>query len=209
MITCRVLYTASSKYGLQIISDKNVENITLSLEGMTFEEGRENYNNAIETLNNAAEKYINPEYATDARCVGSMPTVENGVFVDKNSETAGPTTLQFTYKGSTSIDCKGTDNNYMADQMQMQNLDIWARGEEYWLASRIVDSSSSRCTFSIRTVNLAGNLSSGFLCNVNSSGSYPNELKINGLRPCFLLKNDITITTGDGKTEDTAYIIGR
>ncbi len=86
IIICRVLYTASSKYGLQIISDKNIEEITLG--GDTFEEGRNSYNNAIQTLNNEAEKYINSKYATDARCVGSMPTIEDGVFVDKYSEIA-------------------------------------------------------------------------------------------------------------------------
>ena len=35
IITCRVLYEASSEYGLQIISDKNVANITLG--GSTYQ----------------------------------------------------------------------------------------------------------------------------------------------------------------------------
>ena len=66
------MYPADSIYGLQIISDRNVKNVTLG--GKTFKEARTSYNNAIETLNNEAEAYINPSYATDARCVGSVPT---------------------------------------------------------------------------------------------------------------------------------------
>ena len=57
----------------------------------------------IETLNNTAEKYINSNYSTDARCVGSVPTVENGMFINKNSETQGPVTMQFEYNGSTNF----------------------------------------------------------------------------------------------------------
>ncbi len=107
------MYEADSEYGLQIISDKNVKTIALGAD--TFEEAKTSYNNAIETLNNEAEAYINSEYVTDARCVGSVPTVENGMFVDKDSENPGPVTLEFEYNGSTSIDCKGLDTNYITD----------------------------------------------------------------------------------------------
>lgn len=208
IITCRVLYTANSKFGLQIISDKSVENITLG--GSTFEEGRASYNNAIETLNNAAEKYINPEYATDARCVGSVPTVENGVFINKNSETAGPTTLPFVFNGSTSIDCKGTDTNYTTDQEQMQDLGILMTGQTYWLASRDVYSElASICYFNVKVIFSTSGLNADCLCRVyTGSPSLIGQSLTYGLRLCILLKSDIQITGGDGKTEDTAYIIG-
>lgn len=102
VITCRVLYTASSKYGLQIISEKGVEMVLLGISD-NFEQSKTSYNHAIETLNNTAEKYINSNYSTDARCVGSVPTVENGMFINKNSETQGPVTMQFEYNGSTNF----------------------------------------------------------------------------------------------------------
>ena len=102
VITCRVLYTASSKYGLQIISEKDVEMVLLGISD-NFEQSKTSYNHAIETLNNTAEKYINSNYSTDARCVGSVPTVENGMFINKNSETQGPVTMQFEYNGSTNF----------------------------------------------------------------------------------------------------------
>lgn len=207
VITCRVLYPANFQYGLQIISDKSVETITLG--GSTFEEGRISYNNAIETLNNAAEKYRNAEYATDVRCVGSMPTVENGVFINKNSETAGPTTLPFLFNGSTSVDCKGEDTNYTTDQEQMQDLEILMTGQSYWLASRNVHSnSSSICYFNVRAVFSTTGLNADCLCRVyTGEPSLIGFSSAYGLRPCILLKTDIKLTGGDGKTEETAYII--
>lgn len=201
VITCRVLYEADSEYGLQIISDKNVKTITLG--AATFEEAKTSYNNAIETLNNEAEAYINSEYATDARCVGSVPTVENGIFVDKNSENPGPVTLEFEYNGSTSIDCKGEDENYIADRSQMLKEGLIATGEEYWLASRqVVRSNSSRCDFYAWYMNTNGYLYSSYLCNVNNLGNAYGSSKEHGLRPCFSLKTDIKITGGDGSEEN-------
>ena len=40
----------------------------------------EEYNNVIIILNDEAMKYLNTDYASDARCVGSVPN-------NKNSET--------------------------------------------------------------------------------------------------------------------------
>ena len=133
VITCRVLYPADSEYGLQIISDKSVETITLGSD-TDFEVAKASYNDMIENLNDRAEGYNNTNYVTDARCVGSIPTVENGVFVSKDSETLGPIELGFEYNGSTSIDCKGTDENYEIDREQMSSEGLWTTGEDYWLA---------------------------------------------------------------------------
>ena len=164
-ILCRVLYPASSGYGVQIISDKNVKSVTLG--GTTKKKKKNSYNNAIETLNNEAEVYINTNYATDARCVGSIPTVENGVFADKNSEMEGPFTMQFEYNGSRSIDCKQADTNYTIDQAQMIDLGIWDTKEKYWLASRIILELPGSCHFRINGVNTDTGWS-GALCTVDS-----------------------------------------
>ena len=208
VITCRVLYPVDSEYGLQIISDKNVKDITLG--GNTFEEARISYNNAIQTLNNEAEKYMNEQYATDARCVGSIPTVENGLLVDKNSETPEPFTMQYTYNGSKNIDCKGTDTNYTIDQEQMQNFNLWITKESYWLSSRLVTSKTDNCYFGMRIVNDVGDLISFLdICQVDSGGYIYGQVSHEfGLRPCILLRTDIKITGGDGKIEETAYTIG-
>lgn len=203
-IICRVLYPGNSEYGVQIISDKNVK--TVALGGSTFEEGRVSYNGTIEKLNDEAEKYINSSYATDARCVGSVPTVENGVFTNKDSETAGPVIMQFPYNGSTSVDCKGTDTNYTTDESQLKSLNLWITGESYWLTSRDVASTESNCGFCMRLVNNDGTIYDDGMCLVEKTGNAVGYLSERGLRLCILLKSNVKITRGDG-SEDSPYTI--
>lgn len=210
VITCRVLYEASSEYGLQIISDKNV-GPDITLGGSDCATGSASYNSAIETLNDEAEKYLNETYATDARCVGSMPTINaNGIFTEKDTENAGPVTLKFTSAVEGANNMKGADTNYTTDQTQMQkeSINIWTTGETYWLASRSVNSGSSDCHFYVRDV-FAGGALDGYLCNndlcyVYSGGDTRGGSFTSGLRPCFSLRSDITITGGDG-TSNTPY----
>ena len=208
VITCRVLYDASSEHGLQIISDKNVADVTLG--GSDWATGRDSYNSAIETLNNEAEKYINPTYVTDARCVGSVPTIDaNGTFTEKDTENAGPVTLQFSSSVSGANNMKGADTNYTSngeegivrDKETMETLGIWTTEEYYWLASRNVFSDSSDCIFYVRYVNASGGLYNYDLCDVYSDGDTYGDSYSYGLRPCFSLKSDITITGGDGTSE--------
>ena len=198
IVTCRVLYTASSQYGLQIITDKNIVN-SITLGGSDWATGSASYNNAITTLNNEAGKYLNRAYATDARCVGSIPTNQNGTFISKNSENAGPVQLQFTSSASGANNMKEADNNYTTDQTQMESLNIWTTGEHYWLASRFVEySTSGSYNFRVRKVNNDGYLGSNYLCSLlGRNGAYGN-LAGCGLRPCFALKSDIKITGGNG-----------
>ena len=200
VVTCRVLYDASSQYGLQIITDKNITNVTLG--GSTWASGRNSYNNAITTLNNEAGKYLNKAYATDARCVGSVPTNQKGTFTNKNSENAGPVQLGFTSSVSGANNMKGADTNYETDETQMNNLSIFTTGENYWLASRDVRSNSSGCRFRVCFVNNAGELVSGGLCDVASGGNSVGYSPVFGLRPCFALKSDIKITGGNGTSEN-------
>ncbi len=202
VVTCRVLYTASSQYGLQIITDEYISIITLG--GTSWATTSASYNSAITTLNSEAGKYLNKTYATDARCVGSVPTNQNGTFTNKNSENAGPLKLPFTSSLSGANNMKGTDTNYTTDQTQMNKLNITGKG--YWLASRDVSSSSSSCEFCIRYVMGSDNLNSGVICLLYSSGSSMGVLGSFGLRPCFALKSDIKITGGNG-TSGNPYIM--
>ena len=197
IIICRVLYEASSEYGLQIISDKKVADVTLG--GSTWASGRNSYNNAITTLNSEAGEYLNTAYATDARCVGSVPTNQNGTFTNKNSENVGPVKLQFNSSISGASNMKQQDNNYVTDKTQMNNLNVWTTGEVYWVASRLVNSNPSVCYFGVRLVGAdSGSFSCHCVCLVNSSGNNVGNGRAYGLRPCFALKSDIKITGGDG-----------
>ena len=228
VILCRVLYDANSEYGLQIISDKSVKQITLGSDDASWEKGKIAYNNSIIDLNNYAEEYINDEYAYDARGVGSSPKVEKGMFVEKDKlkfegteEYAVPSTVNtfsipdaYTLpSGWTSRDtgCYKTDTNYTIDQTQMQAEELWTTGEYYWLASRYVYSDSSYCNFFVRYVYTDGFLSvSNNLCYIYSSGYPYGFTGKGGLRPCISLKYDkLKIVSGDGKSADTAYVIGK
>ena len=223
-IICRVLYPVNSAYGLQIISDKNIEEVTLG--GDTFEEGRNSYNNAIENLNNKAEAYINTKYSLDARCVGSIPTVENQKFIEKDKGEETTVTLPIPVpegkdsstwwnpyvrpSGWESDDtrCYATDKNYLIDREQMENTNIWITDGTYWLASRRVRSAEDWCAFDIcYCVNSDESFNGSRLCDVTRKGTIKGYSTTYGLRPCILLREDIQITGGDGKTEATAYTI--
>ncbi len=199
-ILCRVLYKANSPYGLQIISDKSVKEVTIGID-YDFEASREAYNNIVETLNNEALLYKNDLYAIDARCVGSNPS-------NKNAEVLGPVTMQFEYNGSNIIDYKNEDKNYETDQKAMQEAGLWSIQEPYWLASRSIDSVPNYCDFWARVVNMQGELSGNYMGGVNSSGGNQGKRCNNGLRPCITLNSNIVkITDGEG-TSEKPYILG-
>ena len=199
-VTCIVLYEANSPYGLQIISDKSVKEVTIDVSN-DFETAKTEYNKAIETLNKEALKYKNHIYATDVRCVGSNP-------VNKNAEVLGPVTMQFEYNGSTDIDYKNEDTNYETDQKAMQNIGIWSIGEPYWLASRSIDMTHTYCDVYVRVVSKEGEIRGDYFGGVNSASGHAGSMCHNGLRPCITLKhNEIKITGGDG-TKDNPYTLG-
>ena len=226
IITFRVLYNDDVN-GLQIISDKNVEQVTLGTNGSNsvtaFQASMSDYNSAIVTLNEAAYDYAeNSPYAIDGRCVGSVPTVgADGTFTAKNTEETGTYSIpdEWTLPSEwTSRDtgCQTwTDINYVTDYDTMEALEesgvsnILITGEIYWLASRRVSSSSSDCLFGVRDVYTSGDLSGHRLCHVYSYGSTYGDSNEYGLRPCISLRTDVKVVGGgDGKEATTAYELG-
>ena len=227
VVLCRVLYN-DDENGLQIITDKNITEkvdgvdteiqVTLGVDD-DYAASVESYNNAIETLNDEAEKYLNTAYAYDARCVGSATTVENGMFINKDKvkfagtteyvvpEEANYVTLGFTNESY--IKSLDMDINYTDDQkaMQAEGVEIWTTGEDYWLASRDAILDSTFCDFCVCVVDPSGRLGSDGLCTVNKWDNADGISCESGLRPCFSLKSDIKIVGEDGKTADTAYVI--
>ncbi len=115
--------------------------------------------------------------------------------------------MQFSYNGSTSIDCKKEDENFIIDRNQIRSFYLWTTGDSFWLASRYVYSNSTACGFCIRYVNDTSANDYYYLFHVYSSASPNTYSRKSGLRPCILLRENIKITGGDGKTEATAYTI--
>ncbi len=215
-IICRVLYPVSSEYGLQIISDKCVENVTFG--GKSWKEGKESYNGAIEQLNEATKKYVNPDYAYDGRCVGSIPTVKNGMFVDKDkfkdSEGNTPNTvfildswpIPSSFGGTRDTGCYDSDENYVQDLdalgTSMSNISM-----NYWLASRVMVHDKTGMNFCVRF--MGSSLSNNQMCRVGSVAAIGISTYTRGLRPCISLKSyDIKIVEGDG-TLSNPYVIGK
>ena len=219
IVTFRVLYNDDT-YGLQIISDKYVEQVTLGTDGnndlAAWQDSMDDYNNAIATLNQKAERYAeNSPYALDGRCVGSVPTVgEDGKFNAKDTEELGTYSIPDQWilpSGWSNRDTgcqKLTDYNYRTDQTAMQAANIWTTGEEYWLASRYVGSLSSYCHVRVRGVYASGDLSSNNVCSVSSGGYTGGYSLAYGLRPCISLRSDIKVVGGNGEEAGTAYELG-
>ena len=201
IVTCRVLYDASSEYRLQIISDKSIKNLTFG--GSDWETAKTSYNNAIQTLNTEAEKYLNTTYATDARCVGSVPTLQNGIFTNKNSETNTIANLQFTPTGWSTKNSgyKDYDTNYEIDRDQIYIMDKGETETNYWFASRNTASAETFCFFNLRCGFAKGGSGAEKISQINSNGTIKANEKTSGLRPCFALKTDISITGGEGTSE--------
>ena len=213
-VTFRVLYNDDT-YGLQIISDKNIENVTLGTDGdndlTAWQASMNDYNNAIAILNQKAEYYAQSSpYAIDGRSVGSVPTIgEDGKYNAKNTENVGPVQLQFSTTVEGANNMKEEDENYTTDQTAMESANIWITGENYWLASRIVSQHSSSCGFHVRYVRTSGILDNIYLCYVVSDGSTGSLSGEYGLRPCISLKPDVKVVGGgDGSSEAQAYELG-
>ena len=119
--------------------------------GSGFEKIRNSYNNAITTLNAKAEKYLNTTYASDARCVGSVPN-------NKNAEATDYFTSSESYMTNYNGKLKNSDTNYETDYNQMIALGIANVNSNsiYWLASRCVDFKSNIYGYIIRSGGYGG-----------------------------------------------------
>ena len=207
---CAVLYDSKSEYGLQIITLDTVENVTLG--------DRENvsqYNNAVNDLNKITEKYINFKYVKDSRCVGSNPIDKN---IQGNYYTVDST--KYNFNGQ----LREADENYLYDFNKMKELDICEldndrlNGREYWLASRyILDISNMGSAYGYLTHDLYAINNSGYLDNNASRGilnvhkkgymGIEGSIESFGLRPVFILKENIKIVKGSGSKVDP-YVLG-
>ena len=156
------------------------------------------YNNAISTLNTRAMAYLNTTYASDARCVGSVPN-------NKNSQSGYYTIPYFTSSYSGKL--RGPDDNYETDMKQMAALEIGVSDTVYWLASRNVDGTTN-IAFKVNYVlHPSVELTRSTLCHVYSSGTVASNSMSLGLRPVFTLKPGIKVTGGSGTINDP-YTLG-
>lgn len=115
------------KIGIQVVSMQSLENVTLGGTGGWANTGN-GWNNAVPTLYQRAQNYLNSEYATFARSIGSNP---NGVFSD--------TAIKSGYYSSIPS-CKYINTGTCLDWEKCEELNLQKTGFEYFYAWRCIRS---------------------------------------------------------------------
>lgn len=144
--------------GIEIIAMETMGTVTLGANDETegaqgtkgeFSRAQWSYNNAIQTLNKAAENLLtNDGIVDDARCVGSVPGKTGGVS-NKNTRISTPYVegvfgdfdVKFEqgeeiFNNSTRLE---DNRNYTTDLNKLTELGIANINEPYYLASRRID----------------------------------------------------------------------
>ena len=141
----------------------------VTLGDSDFNTSRDSYNSALKTLYDKAQEYLNPTYASGARCVGSDPadsdwdtTTNEAGYYTKNEDDSEYFEYMDLYYGT----LKNGDEKYNVDYTQMEtitNVNIKIASSNYWLASRYVSSLSYNTGFIGRIVDTSGNRRSNSL----------------------------------------------
>ncbi len=166
-----------------------------------FNTAMNSYNNAIATLNNATNKYINTTYASEARCVGSVPN-------NKNSQSGYYIRTDSWFKNYNGKFRDG-ERNFETDWKKMEELGIKEANDMYWLASRNVTTLVSNpvsSNFAVFYGAINGSYALDMICEVYNGFSSSRSAS-HGLRPVFTLKPEIKVTGGSG-TSDDPYTLG-
>ena len=231
---CRVLYN-DVDHGLQIITSDVVSQITLgyasslvSASQFTYsgsysfnsEEYKQNfckaaasYNYAVNILNSQAKTFMDTNgIATDVRSVGSKDTLVGGKFYDDTTTSMDyPSSSVLPSGWGLSGKMKVGDTNSLLDYDKMSQLGLLktTSSKSYWMAGRLIDNNSLVYQYGVRWCD-GTSLTSGSLVK------YDKEKKTivwsnltDGLRPVFLLSNTVKVSSGDGKSANTAYVLGK
>ncbi len=224
----QILYNREGE--LEITSFKSVANLKLNRSwtesnfnhSVALSNSRIAYNNAITVLNAMCQNYINEEYATAARVIGSNPS----------NPVDGITTYVTTVKGSnskvTNPGVKIGDNYYQEDYNAMQaatsqnSAGILNINENYFLGSRGISYETRGVSdylpgigtedesYCIRNITQTGELGiTQILGNTTGAGTnwfLWHTIADMGVRPVIKLKADLSVLTGSG-TQDDPYIL--
>ena len=205
---CVVLYDNSSSCGIEIITMESIEDVELGNgtgrrqdnNDTYFNTALNSYNNMINILNDATSDYLNTTYADKVRCVGSNPN-------NPSYDTAEMLITDYNYMSRYDGKFKNEDENYSADWLQMNALDIHDIDYDYWLASRTLYSDSEDSSFGGRFVYADGSRSNENICYINSFGDEYSFGPTFGLRPVFHLKSGLKVTGGNGSSNNP-YTLG-
>ena len=206
--TCRVLYN-DDEHGLQIVTENSVENVVLG--SSNFATAISMYNGLVNNLNGKAKEYMSSDgIATDARCLGSIPTPRGEWFQGETTEEYYKNN-DYSYFSKYNDQFKISDKNYEEDfgQIEKLNLKVGSYPSFVWLASRGEGSANGTAvTFTVRYTNKDYRYGTreDVICAVLGIDSPMGYDRSHGFMPVFLLSLDAKIKgNGDGRSADTAY----
>lgn len=217
-----------SSRGVQIITRNPVTSIGLgngtssggtSTTGSTaFETAKGVYNDAINILNTAAKDYVEANTDLSAvavvnrtRCVGSNPDNKDAQNTEYYYHEEGVNNYFSKFDGQFNAgerDPEYLENNvenYIVDWNQLQSLGISSfsdksKGQEYWLASRVVFAGADNTYFSILAPNYYSLIYSRLMCSIyKTNNSATSSHFSSGIRPCITLKPSVNITQTNNK----------
>ena len=217
-IPCIVLYDSIGSYGIQIISKDTVGtdielgngtgNASIVTDSDKFLIAKQSYNTAIANLNNISKNYINTQLATNARCVGSSPSMipvtnedNAGTYTNEEGYFSSPVNYNNQFKEE---DTYENVSNGDYEQMKKENINCYDIGKKYWLASRDIYDANYQAVFSIRYSDGSSSSKTQDLCTVFAS-THDNIFTLSksnayGLRPIFILNPNIYyIQQGENK----------
>ncbi len=208
----RVLYDKDSKYNwVEIISVNSLQNVILGKNDTTSGANGAlgsniramwSYNNAITTLNNIAQGFLNLDYADRARCVGSDP---------ENMNNEGQ------WRGSYGM--RDGDNNDNSDTSKLNEIGAMSMDADnengFWFASRSsVDGQRGLDIYAyVKFTNMIWSDYLVYYCdmwdNQENKGYAAVEsvtAQEHGFRPVIRLKDEIKVISGNG-TSDSPYML--
>lgn len=190
IIECVVLYDNTEDFGVQIAPVNPVDTYKIGVYG-NFTETMEQVNGFVEDIYNKAQDYINPDYASAARCLGSDPA-------NPNNNTEDVITCAYDwfekynqkFKGNLELSERGKQE---IDTLSLHNVICPTR-------TYLISDISFECNLGYSTYN-------SYITCIDPYGAYgelANELSYD-YYPVITLKNEIKVTTGNGN--DTPYTL--
>jgi len=165
-----------------LISADSVGSLTLG--------GSEGYSGAVGVLNNISAMYVDGNYISGSKALGSTPGVS-----------VANITTPLTYEDSV-VDLPYEDNTHKTDVSFIAGNKSLQIGKEVWLGSRYIVKNSQGTFFTVRylDVNNIANGQSLYLAKQDTTTEHLGE-KTCGVRPIIYLAPGVKIGNGKGTVE--------
>ena len=160
--------------------------------------GKDDYANAIKILNDESEPYGEGTYGYSTRHLGSDPSNPSSYATISTSYVKYYSNYDSNYNPTTNSEFL-EQTHHESDVSAIQSFSNTAEGKKMagtsWLASRNVNTNSSRSNFHVRNVSSSGSLSSNDLCRVYSDGRENTSSNSYALAPIVSLESGVKINT--------------